>query len=59
MNVGLETREFGTQQRLSFPQDIDKACTYLGGLDNTDGDGDFAYIWEDDVMQVRKKLRFD
>ena len=33
-------------------KDIDKASTYLGGLDHSDGDGDFAYMWEDDVMQV-------
>lgn len=33
-------------------KDIDKATTYLGGLDHSDGDGDFAYMWEDDVMQV-------
>ncbi len=32
--------------------DVDKTATYLGGLDHRDGDGDFAYMWEDDVMQV-------
>jgi len=25
---------------------------FLGGLDADDGDGDFTYLWEDDVMQV-------
>lgn len=33
-------------------RDIDRTATYLGGLDHSDGDGDFAYMWEDDVMQV-------
>ncbi len=32
--------------------DVDKSSTYLGGLDHSDGDGDFAYMWEDDVMQA-------
>jgi len=31
---------------------FDRGATYLGGLDYSDGDGDFAYMWEDDVMQV-------
>ena len=35
-------------------KDIDKQETFLGGLDHKDGDGDFAYVWEDDVMQVSK-----
>ena len=34
-------------------KDIDKQETFTGGLDHKDGDGDFAYVWEDDVMQVR------
>jgi len=33
-------------------KDIDKQETFTGGLDHKDGDGDFAYVWEDDVMQV-------
>ena len=33
-------------------KDIDKQETFTGGLDHRDGDGDFAYVWEDDVMQV-------
>jgi len=39
--------------RLISLHDVDKAATYLGGLDTADGDGDFAYMWEDDVMQVQ------
>jgi hypothetical protein len=39
--------------RLISLHDVDKGATFLGGLDATDGDGDFAYMWEDDVMQVR------
>ena len=38
--------------RLISLHDVDKGATFLGGLDATDGDGDFAYLWEDDVMQV-------
>ena len=54
--------EFGSLRYMSFLKglgslislrDIDKTTTYLGGLDHSDGDGDFAYMWEDDVMQVR------
>ena len=26
--------------------------TFLGGLSADDGDGEFTYLWEDDVMQV-------
>ena len=33
-------------------RDIDKSCTFLGGLSPEDGDGEFSYMWEDDVMQV-------
>lgn len=33
-------------------KEMDRATTYVGGLDHEDGDGDFAYMWEDDVMQV-------
>lgn len=33
-------------------RDIDKTCTFLGGLSAEDGDGEFSYVWEDDVMQV-------
>ena len=33
-------------------RDIDKSCTFLGGLSAEDGDGEFSYMWEDDVMQV-------
>ena len=32
--------------------EVDKATVYLGGLDHKDGDGRFAYVWQDDVMQV-------
>ena len=35
-------------------KDIDKQETFTGGLDHKDGDGDFAYVWEDDVMQVSR-----
>jgi tuberous sclerosis protein 2 len=33
-------------------RDIDKSFTFLGGLSAEDGDGEFSYMWEDDVMQV-------
>ena len=33
-------------------RDIDKSSTFLGGLSPEDGDGEFSYMWEDDVMQV-------
>jgi len=32
--------------------DVDKNTVFLGGLDPRDGDGQFAYVWQDDVMQV-------
>jgi len=32
--------------------DVDKSMVFLGGLDPRDGDGQFAYVWQDDVMQV-------
>ncbi|TRY76727.1 hypothetical protein TCAL_07432 [Tigriopus californicus] len=38
-------------------KDVDKKYSYVGGLDHVDGDGDFAYMWEDDVMQANKKKR--
>ena len=28
------------------------STTFLGGLSASDGDGDYTYLWEDDVMQV-------
>ena len=31
--------------------DVDRKTTFLGGLD-AEVDGDFAYMWEDDLMQV-------
>ena len=34
-------------------RDIDKSTTFLGGLSAEDGDGEFSYMWEDDVMQVK------
>lgn len=37
---------------LIWLKDVDKTTTYLGGLDHADGDGDFAFIWEDDLMQA-------
>lgn len=40
----------GSLIKLSEVQDVQK--TFLGGLANDGGDGDFAYIWQDDVMQV-------
>ena len=33
-------------------RDVDRQTTFVGGLDTEDGDGDYAYMWEDDVMQV-------
>ena len=30
---------------------MDRKTTFLGGLD-AEVDGDFAYMWEDDLMQV-------
>ena len=33
-------------------RDVDRQTTFVGGLDAEDGDGDYAYMWEDDVMQV-------
>ncbi len=59
--VAILRNEFGSLRYAQFLKglgsliclkDIDKASTYLGGLDHCDGDGDFAYMWEDDVMQV-------
>ena len=38
-------------------RDIDKTCTFLGGLSAEDGDGEFSYVWEDDVMQVSVIVR--
>jgi len=32
-------------------KDVDRKTTFLGGLD-AEVDGDFAYMWEDDLMQV-------
>ena len=29
-----------------------ESTTFLGGLSADDGDGDYTYLWEDDVMQV-------
>ena len=36
---------------LQFAIDVDRKTTFLGGLD-AEVDGDFAYMWEDDLMQV-------
>ena len=33
-------------------RDSDKTSTFLGGLSAEDGDGEFSYMWVDDVMQV-------
>ena len=33
-------------------RDIDQRTTFVGGLKAEEGDGDYAYMWEDDVMQV-------
>ena len=33
-------------------RDVDPQTTFVGGLHAEDGDGDYAYMWEDDVMQV-------
>ncbi len=33
--------------------DLKLIDSFQGGLDASDGDGDFAYMWEDDVMQVK------
>ena len=33
-------------------RDVDQRTTFVGGLKAEDGDGDYAYMWEDDVMQV-------
>jgi tuberous sclerosis protein 2 len=37
---------------LIYLRDVDHQSTFLGGLDAEDGDGDYAYMWEDDAMQV-------
>ena len=31
---------------------MDRKTTFLGGLNFEEGDGDYAYMWEDDLMQV-------
>lgn len=58
---GILLNEFGSCRYMQFLhglgalislKDIDKTATYLGGLDYSDGDGDFTYMWEDDVLQV-------
>jgi len=33
-------------------KEVDPQTTYIGGLDQNGGDGKFACIWQDDVMQV-------
>lgn len=33
-------------------QEINPQTTYIGGLDQSGQDGKFAYMWQDDVMQV-------
>ena len=33
-------------------RDVDQRTTFVGGLKAEEGDGDYAYMWEDDVMQV-------
>jgi tuberous sclerosis protein 2 len=33
-------------------KDADPQNIFLGGLDSNGNDGKFAYIWQDDVMQV-------
>ena len=33
-------------------RDVDRKTTFLGGLNPEEGDGDYAYMWEDDLMQV-------
>ncbi|CAB4056450.1 TSC2 [Lepeophtheirus salmonis] len=35
-----------------YKRNIDKSTHFIGGLDSEEGDGNFAYMWEDDVMQV-------
>ena len=36
----------------------DPSTTYMGGLDPRE-DGQFAYIWQDDAMQVNAAFLFD
>jgi tuberous sclerosis protein 2 len=36
-------------------KEIDPQKTYIGGLSKDGGDGEFACIWQDDVMQVHYK----
>lgn len=33
-------------------RDVDPQKIFLGGLSKDGEDGEFAYIWQDDVMQV-------
>lgn len=33
-------------------KDVDSQSIFLGGLDRNGENGNFAYIWQDDVMQV-------
>jgi len=33
-------------------REVDPQKTFLGGLSRDGDDGEFAYIWQDDVMQV-------
>lgn len=54
--------EFGSLRYAVFLQSLgtlinlknaDPQSTFLGGLDKSGVDGKFAYIWQDDVTQVR------
>ncbi len=37
-------------------REVDPQKTYIGGLSRDGDDGEFAYIWQDDVMQVSAYL---
>ena len=59
--IGILSNTFGSLRYADFLhglgsliclRDVDRQTTFVGGLDAEDGDGDYAYMWEDDVMQV-------
>ena len=42
--------------RLVSLDEVDTRGTYIGGLEVNGEDGKFAYMWKDDVLQVRRAL---
>jgi len=59
--IGILANQFGSLRYTNFLhglgclislKDVDRKVTFLGGLNQEEGDGDYAYMWEDDVMQV-------